>query len=370
MKKVYKKENAITLVALVITIVILLILSGISISALTNTGLFGKAKEAKMASENAQKQESEKLDEYEKEMDQYGDNTLISNFNSGKIKVGDYIKYEPDKITDTDEDYKTLISNLQKYSGSTANTTESIKQENLNWRILDAKDGKIRLISDEATTSEINLSGYNGYNNLVKLLDDTCSILYGNGKFSNKTQNVKFEDIEAHMKNKFWKNPKIFTISNIKYPKILEREKGQTVVNGDNTYNGEELDHSEQTELIEQNEELDATTIKVNNTWFGEKMKEEQFVGKIYYEMLIEKNEYYLLSTRALNSNSAETGCSFDLIWIAWGKIQSNWMYSSSGNSNNIKAKFRPIITLNSSVQLDKVNSGDGSSPEKAYAIK
>ena len=225
MFKRYKSTKGITLVALVITIVILLILSGISISALTNTGLFGKAKEAKMASENAQKQESEKLDEYEKEMDQYGDNTLISNFNSGKIKVGDYIKYEPDKITDTDEDYKTLISNLQKYSGSTANTTESIKQENLNWRILDAKDGKIRLISDEATTSEINLSGYNGYNNLVKLLDDTCSILYGNGKFSNKTQNVKFEDIEAHMKNKFWKNPKIFTISNIKYPKILEREK-------------------------------------------------------------------------------------------------------------------------------------------------
>ena len=76
------------------------------------------------------------------------------------------------------------------------------------------------------------------------------------------------------------KNPKIFTISNIKYPKILEREKGQTVVNGDNTYNGEELDHSEQTELIEQDEVINATTIKVNNTWFGEEMKEEQFLAK------------------------------------------------------------------------------------------
>ncbi len=165
------------------------------------------------------------------------------------------------------------------------------------------------------------------------------------------------------------KNPKIFTISNIKYPKILEREKGQTVVNGDNTYNGEELDHSEQTELIEQDEVINATTIKVNNTWFGEEMKEEQFLGKTDYEMLIEKNGYYVLSTRALNPNSSETGCNFDLIWIAWGKIQSNWLYSN-WNSNNIKAKFRPIITLNSSVQLDKVNSGDGSSPEKAYAIK
>lgn len=99
-------------------------------------------------------------------------------------------------------------------------------------------------------------------------------------------------------------------------------------------------------------------------------MKEEQFLGKTDYEMLIEKNGYYLLSTRALNPYFDEKSCNFDLIWLAWGKIQSNWMYSSSGKSNNIKAKFRPIITLNSSVQLDKVNSGDGSLPEKAYAIK
>ena len=49
-----KKNNGITLVALVITIVILLILAGISISTLTNTGIFQKAKDAKNASENAQ----------------------------------------------------------------------------------------------------------------------------------------------------------------------------------------------------------------------------------------------------------------------------------------------------------------------------
>ena len=67
------KENkkGITLVALVITIVILLILAGISISALTNTGLFGKAKEAKEKSENAALEQNKILDNYEKEVDQY-----------------------------------------------------------------------------------------------------------------------------------------------------------------------------------------------------------------------------------------------------------------------------------------------------------
>ena len=42
-----KKEYGITLVALVITIIILLILAGDAINALTQTGLFENAKQAK-----------------------------------------------------------------------------------------------------------------------------------------------------------------------------------------------------------------------------------------------------------------------------------------------------------------------------------
>ena len=67
MKK-YRSNKAITLVALIITIVILLILAGISISTLTNTGIFQKAKDAKKASENAQKEEDKLISEYEKEI--------------------------------------------------------------------------------------------------------------------------------------------------------------------------------------------------------------------------------------------------------------------------------------------------------------
>ena len=63
-----KKEKGITLVALVITIIILLILAGITISTLTQNGLFEKAKEAKVRSEEAQKLENETLEEYEKEI--------------------------------------------------------------------------------------------------------------------------------------------------------------------------------------------------------------------------------------------------------------------------------------------------------------
>ena len=65
------KNKGITLVALVITIIILLILAGISISALTNTGIFQRAKDAKQKSANAELYQNTKLDEYENEIDNY-----------------------------------------------------------------------------------------------------------------------------------------------------------------------------------------------------------------------------------------------------------------------------------------------------------
>lgn len=66
-----KKQNAITLVALVVTIVILLILAGISISALTNTGIFAKANEAKIKNKEAQDKELIQLTMYSNDINRY-----------------------------------------------------------------------------------------------------------------------------------------------------------------------------------------------------------------------------------------------------------------------------------------------------------
>ena len=74
MFKRYKSTKGITLVALVITIIILLILAGISISTLTNTGIFEKAKEAKQKSEEASAKEQSLLYGYEDELSKYTSN--------------------------------------------------------------------------------------------------------------------------------------------------------------------------------------------------------------------------------------------------------------------------------------------------------
>ena len=70
MKKT-KRQNGITLVALVITIIILLILATISIQSLTNTGLFAKAQEAREKTRNAEENQARTLNEYEDELNKY-----------------------------------------------------------------------------------------------------------------------------------------------------------------------------------------------------------------------------------------------------------------------------------------------------------
>ena len=66
-----RKNKGITLVALVITIIILLILAGISIASLTESGLFEKAKDAKEKQDNAQELENSILADYENKINEY-----------------------------------------------------------------------------------------------------------------------------------------------------------------------------------------------------------------------------------------------------------------------------------------------------------
>ena len=61
----FKKENGITLVALGVTIVVLLILAGISLSMIVgNNGLIKKAQEAKNATQNASANEDYFFNDY------------------------------------------------------------------------------------------------------------------------------------------------------------------------------------------------------------------------------------------------------------------------------------------------------------------
>ena len=79
--KFKNNKSGITLVALIITIVILLILAGISISAITQTGLFGKAKQATEKYKEAEEKERIQTELYSMQIE-------MNTNNDSKTKLG------------------------------------------------------------------------------------------------------------------------------------------------------------------------------------------------------------------------------------------------------------------------------------------
>ena len=72
MKVNLKKNKGITLIALVITIIVLLILAGVSIATLTGqNGILTQAQNAKNRTEEAQAEEQNRLNEYENKINEY-----------------------------------------------------------------------------------------------------------------------------------------------------------------------------------------------------------------------------------------------------------------------------------------------------------
>ncbi len=360
MKK-YKSQRGITLIALIITIIILLILAGISISALTNQGLFKNAKETQNAMDKAEGEQGKVLNEYEDEINKYLENDdktaekLVDKVNDGTIKVGDYVKYTPDTAS-TD----AILQELNTYSGSDANTTSTLTQESLNWRVLDMEDGQVRLISELPTTSKIELSSYNGYNNAVKLLDDTCNVLYNNSKLASKVQNLKIEDIMEKMIETNYTNitanyGKQFTPTNKYYPSILLKEKGQNV----NGIVGTELNESEQKELINQTTKPQATSLEVKYTYWCKTMTTSDFKNSKYYELFINNGSNYStywMSSRCIDYPSG--GARFNISRVHSGDVRASSLYNTNGAEYSDVNAFRPVITLNSNVQII---SGNGS---------
>ena len=129
-----RKTKGITLIALVITIIILLILSGISISALTNQGLFKNAKLAKEKAEKEQKKETSLLDQYESELNKYVENgRWDGTVNKPELMTG----MSAIKFTDpTDSAEGTTVD-------TTSNDTEWYNYEDKKWANAKTEDGSM-----------------------------------------------------------------------------------------------------------------------------------------------------------------------------------------------------------------------------------
>lgn len=184
-----KKENkGITLVALVVTVVILLILAGISIASLTGKGLFEKAKLAKEKQENAQFEEDDTLGEYEE------------TINSAVVGTREQImvdKAEYEQLKKDVESLKTRTTNAyysteEQVVGTWING-KTIYQKTININAKVDTSGVATGLTniEELIWHSINASE-DGYQWTIEGCTDgravwfntDCSILYGNPSYS------------------------------------------------------------------------------------------------------------------------------------------------------------------------------------------
>ena len=94
-----KKESGITLIALVVTIIILLILAGISISMLTGeNGILKRAQEAKEKTELASKKEEAQINVLEQIIENEGETIKTADKVVDNLKndIGSYVEYNVD----------------------------------------------------------------------------------------------------------------------------------------------------------------------------------------------------------------------------------------------------------------------------------
>ena len=88
MKKL-KNKNGVTLIALAVTIIIMLILAGVTIASLSgDNGILTKAKEAKEKTEQAQKDEERNLQEITDTMNGVEGYNRSKKVNSPKVTTG------------------------------------------------------------------------------------------------------------------------------------------------------------------------------------------------------------------------------------------------------------------------------------------
>ena len=169
----------------------MLILTGVGIQAITNTGLFNKTKEAKQKSENAQVEENTTLADYTSKIDSYistgranGLNDDIKNYINQRLQEAEKIE-----ITDLASDWKLEYNNSVKKGNiiylDFALTKGSSWTKGWNNNI-----GKIS-INEETTRILLTLNSHEGQNTgEIKIEENNISI-YELGTYLKNTNAIR-----------------------------------------------------------------------------------------------------------------------------------------------------------------------------------
>ena len=214
-----EKCKGITLVALVITIVILLILAGISISTLTNTGIFQKAKDAKGASENAEKEEKSLLSEYEQEIIKQDSNGIWDgSVNKPNLMTG--MKAINFKFDETKGEYETNREDINTNNENKCWYDYGSKK----WANAQTEDGSmwvwIPRYAYKVVYNDPNDKSKGGKFDIVFLIGITDNYIDDNGNIQTaqrQTEKNQVIETDATKTDKYTVHPAFTNESNIDY---------------------------------------------------------------------------------------------------------------------------------------------------------
>ena len=411
MKK--NQEKGITLIALVITIIVLLILAGVTIATLTGeNGILTKATEASKKTGQASAEEQVQLEVTASIGTDGKINTGDLNDNLGNIEglthEGETIENNPiDSLPATvvvdgnnviiREDGSVVVSewtqtgyeitngeitvkvgdyvlNYDEGTGSTQiETTESghteqqtLATEDLGWRILGiGENGGLEVISDNPTTATVTLSGETGYLNAEEVLKTACNELYGKGQYAERARSLNVEDINKLVNY----DPETYSGYGNLYKYRFSTEAGymQSSMSTDNgqtwsdwsnitgsSYQTFRMPGS--TEIISAGNPKESEEIE-NTYYFYTVSSQISDIANMITKGTGDSNITQWLASRAVNCNSVYAYFSVRTVYN--GYVSSNGLSYSLGDSPSPSWAVRPVVTLESDIQLEG-NSEDG----------
>ena len=393
--KMPKKEiSGITLIALVVTIIILIILATVSINVVFGEGgLIKRAEISRQLYENSAKNEEEKMKELENTITdttskwKYDQKTQTVTNGHITLNVGEYINY--DCHLEKEEIYESKAE-INGYSNQTFSSNDYL----YGWRVMGAsQEGNLLIISEDFimpreeklkntnyNRSYFYLKGKSGYENGINELNK-ISTLYGKGKNAIGARVVSINDInsitgydpdKANYGNDSilysYKNNITYTLksgvilySASKYP------KNENVTS---TYTKFEYYDGTKWRSLAENEKvsIESNYYKYYLNTLTENENEENPKG-----LNINSNAYKLLALNSKEGAYPEGGDSFDgfYYWLGDSAIGTNDGRANYGirhmNSNGIGTDFlcnscdgeypynsgiRTVVTLKSGVKL------------------
>ncbi len=367
----HNNKAGITLVALVITIIILLILAGIVINlTIGQRGILRRAEEAGRNYQEAAKREDETLSNFLKEADDIIDGLggqskpLPENALAKKVEIGDYVAYNPKEgVTDESKlSYKSEVGTGSSHGNGYTDIPEGqtfTVEANTKWRVLskDETTGEVVLIS-ENPIHEFGMKGAIGYLYAEQELNEICKI-YGYGRGANTSKTFTYETgdtVEGLTKGTITgsgaRSITVEDINNItKYnPNNDEAMKAEGY--------GQEYTHTIFHPTKTQADGASTSATERTDKFTGYYYQGSQYLtdttNPIYQMLFGSSNDLvYWVASRGVASTS--DGASFGVIGVAGGGVYGGGglCYGDSGNLyESVRAVgVRPIVYLKSNIQ-------------------